>query len=77
MDANYIYEKILSNIDKFNNGEIWFFCEKTNDIKGDNLTKEIEKICFDNEIHFYKCTTHSNDFPIDVIMINKNKNNFN
>ena len=60
-----------------NDGEIWFFCEKTNDIKGDNLTKEIEKICFDNEIHFYKCTTHSKDFPIDVIMINKNKNKFN
>lgn len=55
-------------------GEIWFFCEKTNDIKGDNLTKEIEQICFNNEIHFYKCTTHSKDFPIDVIMINKNKN---
>jgi hypothetical protein len=55
-------------------GEIWFFCEKTNEIRGDNLTKEIETICFDNEIHFYKCTTHSKDFPIDVIMINKNKN---
>lgn len=59
-----------------NNGEIWFFCEKKHDIKGDILTKEIEKICFDNEIHFYKCSTHSKDFPIDVIMINKNKNNF-
>ncbi len=55
-------------------GEIWFYCEKTHNIKGDILTKQIEKICFDNEIHFYKCSTHSNDFPIDVIMINKNKN---
>ena len=56
-------------------GEIWFFCEKTNDIlHGDTLTKEIEQICRTNKLHFYKCSTHSNEFPIDVIMINKNKN---
>jgi len=56
-------------------GEIWFFCEKTHDIlHGDTLTKEIEQICMNNELHFYKCSTHSNDFPIDVIMLNKNKN---
>jgi len=56
-------------------GEIWFFCEKTNDIlDGDTLTKEIEQLCRTNKLHFYKCSTHSNDFPIDVIMINKNKN---
>ena len=55
-------------------GELWIFCNKTNKINGDLNTKEIIEICHNNNLHYFKCCTQSKIKPIDVIMINKEKN---
>jgi|UniRef100_A0A6C0JGA1 hypothetical protein len=57
------------------NGEIWIFCEKTNDIlKGDELTQTITSILYSHKIRFFKCVLFSDYCPLDVLIINKNKN---
>lgn len=75
LDNHINYDLIYSFLDILsNNGEIWIFCDKTHKINGDEKTKEIIEICHRNELHYYKCCTQSRTNPIDVLMINKEKN---
>lgn len=56
-------------------GELWIFVHKTNDLlNGDENTKILEQILYENEIRFYKNTLFDETYPLDILIIHKNKN---
>ena len=56
-------------------GEIWIFIHKTNDIlNGDDNTKILEDILHENQIRFYKNKIFDQEYPLDILIIHKNKN---
>jgi len=56
-------------------GEMWFFINKTNDIlEGNKQTRQFENMLYENNIRFLKNTLYHEDYPLDIITIKKQSN---
>ena len=56
-------------------GEMWFFINKTNDIlEGNKQIRQFENMLYENNIRFLKNTLYHEDYPLDIITIKKQSN---
>lgn len=75
-DSIINYEFIQSCMDILQKkGELWIFVHKSNDIlNGDTNTKLLETMFHENELRFYKNTLFDEEYPLDILIINKKQN---
>lgn len=75
-DAIINFDFICSCMDILQNkGELWIYVHKSNDLlNGDRNTKILEQILHENEVRFYKNKLFDETYPLDILIIHKNKN---